>query len=178
MSRCIVFLSVVGTWRVLAVNCEVVALSHCDIEAVSQVRGYNPLPPLPNHHQTIELFTTYNMVHTVSLSKQYCICINMINLPFYFLVCIGYIIMQTCRQSFKIEKKDFDILVGMSFLGSPGLKQFFYKVYQLFCSYAALEKTIQSIYTKLESNVSIQIRNPNFPQILQFEIAIISNHNP
>lgn len=34
MSRCIVFLSV-GNWRVLAVNCEVVALGYCDIEAVS-----------------------------------------------------------------------------------------------------------------------------------------------
>lgn len=29
-------------------------------------------------------------------------------------------------------------------MGSPGLKKVFYKVYQLFCLYAALEKTIQS----------------------------------
>lgn len=58
------FLSV-GTWRVLAVNCEVVALGYCDIEEESKVRGYNPPPRL----KTIERFTTYNMVYTVSLSK-------------------------------------------------------------------------------------------------------------
>lgn len=60
------FLSV-GTWRVLAVNWEVVALGFCDIEAVSKVRGYNTRPPTTQ--KTIELFTTYNMVYTVSLSK-------------------------------------------------------------------------------------------------------------